>query len=211
MSNRVEKSDNKIKSRGLLASLLLRFVTIISMALVACLLFMIFTGRIKKTFFTEKKEVREAMVSQQLLSVQELVTQKYRYSDIITLKKTLIFSKSYSIVKFSGIIRAGIEDISSADFTISPDRTSLTIRLPHAKILGNEIIDQAVFDEKRSLFVPITTQEVFDEIDAVRASIAREAEDQGLLEEADSGARKTVCQLMYALGFDSVTVEFKNY
>ena len=197
----------KRKSDSLLTKVFLRIVSVITLTLIACLLFMIFTGKIKKNFFTEKKERREAMVSQQLLSVQELVTQKYRYSDIITLKKSLIFSKSYSIVKFSGIIRAGIEDISKASYEISSDKSSISIKLPHAVILGNEITEMSVFDEKRSLFVPITMQEVFDEIDSVRSSIAREAEDQGLLEEADSGAKKTVCQLMYALGFDSVTVE----
>ena len=147
------------------------------------------------------------MVSQQLLSVQELVTQKYRYSDIITLKKSLIFSKSYSIVKFSGIIRAGIEDISKAGYEISSDKSSISIKLPHAVILGNEITEMSVFDEKRSLFVPITTQEVFDEIDSVRASIVQDAEVQGLLTEADNMAKKSVSQTMYALGFDSVTVE----
>jgi len=197
----------KRKSDSLLTKVFLRIVSVITLSLIACLLFMIFTGKIKKNFFTEKKERREAMVSQQLLSVQELVTQKYRYSDIITLKKSLIFSKSYSIVKFSGIIRAGIEDISKAGYEISSDKSSISIKLPHAVILGNEITEMSVFDEKRSLFVPITTQEVFDEIDSVRSSIARDAEVQGLLTEADNMAKKTVSQTMYALGFDSVTVE----
>ena len=147
------------------------------------------------------------MVTQQLLSVQELITQKYRYSDIITLKKSLGFSKSYSIVKFTGIIRAGIEDLSSIKYKISSDKTAITLNLPHAKVLGNEIVAQSVFDEKRSVFVPITVQEIFDEIDSVRNSIAEEVVGEGLLDEADSEAKKAVTQMMYALGFESVIVE----
>ena len=136
-----------------------------------------------------------------------LLLKKYRYSDIITLKKSLGFSKSYSIVKFTGIIRAGIEDLSSIKYKISSDKTAITLTLPHAKVLGNEIVAQSVFDEKRSLFVPITVQEIFDEIDSVRNSIAEEVVGEGLLEEADSEAKKAVCQMMYALGFESVIVE----
>lgn len=198
------KSD---KSHPILTKVALRLTTIITLALLATLVFVILSTHIKKTFFTEKKEIHEAMVTQQLLSVQELITQKYRYSDIITLKKSLGFSKSYSIVKFTGIIRAGIEDLSSIKYKISSDKTAITLNLPHAKVLGNEIVAQSVFDEKRSLFVPITVQEIFDEIDSVRNSIAEEVVGEGLLDEADSEAKKAVSQMMYALGFESVIVE----
>ncbi len=54
--------------------------------------------------------------------------------------------------------------------------------------------------------MPITTQEIFEEIDAVRNSIAEEIVDQGFLEEANSTAQKTIIQMMYALGFDKVEV-----
>ena len=201
-----KKVKSEVKSHPVLTKVLLRIVSIITFAVIATLIFVVLSTHIKRTFFSEKKEVHEAMVTQQLLSVQELITQKYRYSDIITLKKSLGFSKSYSIVKFAGIIRAGISDVSKIEFKISDNSKGKMIKLkvPKAEILGNEIIEQSVFDEKRSVFVPITTQEIFDEIDVVRSNIAEEIVDQGFLAEADAAAQKTITQLMYALGFDIV-------
>lgn len=222
MERKTEKSEEKsllkkaeklrkspaAKANPILTKVILRLVTIVTIALLATLIFIILSTHIKRTFFTEKKEVHEAMVSQQLLSVQELITQKYRYSDIITLKKSLGFSRSYSIVKFTGIVRAGIEDVSKITFKISDSSKGKVIKLkvPKSEILGNEIIDQSVFDEKRSVFVPITTQEIFDEIDLVRTNIAEEIVGEGFLEEADSQAQKTITQMMYSLGFDLVEI-----
>ena len=189
-----------------LTKVLVRLTTVVTLAVIATVVFIILTWHIKNTFFTEKKEIHEAMVTQQLLSVQELITQKYRYSDIITLKKSLGFSKSYSIVKFTGIIRAGIADVSKIEFKISSDKKTIKLKVPKSEVLGNDIVEQAVFDEKRSLFVPITTQEIFEEIDSVRNSIAEEIVGEGLLEDADREAHKAIMQMMYAIGFESVQI-----
>ena len=194
------------KTHPILTKVALRLTTVVTLAVLATAVFIILTWHIKNTFFTEKKEIHEAMVTQQLLSVQELITQKYRYSDIITLKKSLGFSKSYSIVKFTGIIRAGIADVSKIEFKISSDKKSIKLKVPKSEVLGNDIVEQAVFDEKRSLFVPITTQEIFEEIDSVRNSIAEEIVGEGLLEDADREAHKAIMQMMYAIGFESVQI-----
>ena len=213
----MEKNQNiedRKKSRHLsIKKLLLRFCLSCLFAALLAAVFVFSASYVKKTFLTEKKEVREALVSKELLSAQELISQKYRYSDIITLKKSLGFSKSYSIVRFSGIIRAGISDISKADFSVyytEGGKPCVKIELPFSEILGNEIVEQSVFDEKRSVFVPITVQEIFDEIDAVRASVAEEIVDGGFLDEANAAARKTVSAMMYAAGFDIVEVDFKK-
>ena len=204
----MEKKKEKSSVHPILTKVVVRLVTIVTLVLLATFVFVVLSTHIKRTYFTEKKEVHEAMVTRQLLSVQELITQKYRYSDIITLKKSLGFTKSYSIVKFTGIIRAGISDVSKITFKIYDSYSGrlIKIKIPKAEILGNEIAEQSVFDEKRSVFVPITTQEIFEEIDAVRNSIAEEIVDQGFLEEANSTAQKTIIQMMYALGFDKVEV-----
>ena len=52
-----------------------------------------------KRFGVVKTETKLAMVDRQLSYCQELVTAKYRYSDIITLKKAAGWAKSYSIIK----------------------------------------------------------------------------------------------------------------
>ena len=110
-------------------------------------------------FFTKKmqpqKEVNILMVQNQLSYCQELVTLKYRYSDIISIKKSLALSKSFSIVKYSGIIRVGIEDITLSDIKVSEDGRRVKIKIPDVVVLGNDITSQEVFDESHSIFVPI--------------------------------------------------------
>lgn len=212
LRNKAPVKNTTTNPHPILAKVALRIATIITLTFVAAFALMIILPNLKKTFFTPKKELHEAMVTQQLLSVQELITQKYRYSDIITLKKSIMFSKSYSIVKFTGIIRAGISDVSKIKFKIIDSYNgskSIRLKLPKSEILGNDIVEQAVFDEKRSLFVPITTQEIFDEIDLVRNNIAEEIVGEGFLSDADSSAKKTITQMMYALGFEAVEVSIE--
>ena len=112
-------------------------------------------------------------VSDELLRCQEFVTLKYRYCDIAAVKKSIKISKSYSIVKYYGIIRAGIEDISKCEYEIYNDGKGLKIHLPPSVILGNEIENQEVFDESHSIFVPISLEEVFNEIDNSRRNYCR--------------------------------------
>ena len=151
-------------------------------------------------------ENKYLIVDQQLSFCQELVTLKYRYSDIVSIKKSAAFSSSHSIVKYSGIIRAGIADITYVDFDISPNGKTLRITLPDAEILGNEIVSQEVFDEKQSIFVPITFQEVMDEIENSKKEALEEIIADGVLEDAKEYAKKIVKQIMLAAGFEEVLV-----
>ena len=151
-------------------------------------------------------ENKYLIVDQQLSFCQELVTLKYRYSDIVSIKKSAAFSSSHSIVKYSGIIRAGIADITYVDFNISPDGKTLRITLPDAEILGNEIVSQEVFDEKQSIFVPITFQEVMDQIENSKKEALEEIIADGVLDDAKEYAKKIVKQIMLAAGFEEVLV-----
>ena len=146
------------------------------------------------------------MVEKQLSLCQELVTAKYRYSDIVVIKKSMGFSKSYSIVKFTGLLRAGIADITDVAFTVSDDGKSVSLKIPAAEILGNELVSQEVFDEKQSIFVPITTQEVFDEIETARRQAAQNLVSDGVLSEARNYAVRIITQFMYSAGFETVYI-----
>ncbi len=147
-----------------------------------------------------------AIVMNQLSLCQELVTAKYRYSDIISIKKTKALSKSLSIIKYSGIIRIGIADITHSDFDISNDGKTLKIRIPDVEILGNEITSQEVFDETHSIFVPITLDEVFTEIEKAKDKTLEELVSDGIIEEARENAKKVIQQIMMAAGFEEVIV-----
>ena len=154
-----------------------------------------------------KTESKLALVDRQLSYCQELVTAKYRYSDIVSLKKASSFGKSYSIIKYTGIIRAGIADITDVSYSVSLDGKTITLTVPQAEILGNEIVSQSVFDEKRSVFATLATQDVFDEIDKAKAEALEEMLAEGILDESREYACRIITQFMLALGFEEVKIK----
>ena len=160
-----------------------------------------------KRFGIVRTETKLALVDRQLSYCQELVTAKYRYSDIITLKKSSGFAKSYSIIKYTGLVRAGIADITDVSYSVSLDGNTITLTVPPAEILGNEIVSQGVFDEKQSIWVPISTQEVFDEIEKAKAEAVEDMVAEGVLEEAREYAVRVITQFMLALGFEDVKIK----
>ena len=160
-----------------------------------------------KHFGIVRTESKIALVDRQLSYCQELVTAKYRYSDIITLKKSSGFAKSYSIIRYTGLIRAGIADITDVSYSVSLDGKTITLTVPQAEILGNEIVSQGVFDEKQSIWVPISTQEVFDEIDRAKADAVEDMIAEGVLDEAREYAVRVITQFMLALGFENIKIQ----
>ena len=152
---------------------------------------------------------RHAMVERELQEVAELTLYKMRYSDIATIKKKKLTAKAYSIVRYVGTVRAGIADISAAEIFISPNGKTIDVILPRSEILGNDISSQEVFDEQRSIFLPITTQEIFDEIDAAKEQVAAELLEDGLLDDSDERAQKLVTHALAQLGFAEITVVTK--
>ena len=79
--------------------------------------------------------------------------------------------------------------------------------IPAPEVLGNDIVSQSVFDEHKSIFIPLSTQEVFDEIDYSRQEHLDELLKSGkLLEEAADYAKKIITLTMKSCGFQEVIV-----
>lgn len=160
-----------------------------------------------KKFNKPVEETRYALVDKQLSYCQELVTLKYRYSDIATIKKTSGFARSYSLIKYSGVIRAGIADVTDISYSASIDGKKIYLTVPEAEILGNEIVKQEVFDESSSIFKPITTKEVFDEIKKSQDETCQDLIAEGLLDEARSYAINILTQFMKSIGYEEVIIK----
>lgn len=146
------------------------------------------------------------LVKESLTYWQEFVTLKYRYSDIVSIKKTGFLSTSYALVKYTGIVRAGIPDLTLCEIKVSDDGKTLTITLPEAEILGNEIESEQIFDEQHSIFVPLKMDEVFTEIENSKEIALQELMDDGLLGDARDYAKKILKQIFLTAGFETVEV-----
>ena len=199
-----KKSSNSFAAK-LATKVILRVVTIV---LIAAAVFALAAFCLSK-MQAARVQNRRAAVERELSECAELVLYKMRYSDIITIKKKGAISKAFSIVRYSGVLRAGIEDIRDSDVEISPDGKSVVVKIPPTVLLGNDIQSQEVFDEQQRLFNRIGTQEIFDQIDAAKREAADEILADGLLDDADERAKQVVSALLKPLGFRSVVVEIK--
>lgn len=154
------------------------------------------------------EEKKSIIIQDELIKCQEFVSMKYRYSDVVSIKKStkIGFSKSYSIIKYSGIIRVGISDMKACTYEVSEDDKSVVVTLPEIEVLGNDITEQEVFDEQHSIFVPITLDEVFTEIDRARDEVLDEVKADGIMDEAREYAKMIVHQILLSAGYEEVTV-----
>ncbi|MCQ2577718.1 MAG: DUF4230 domain-containing protein [Treponema sp.] len=152
-----------------------------------------------------KTEKKVALVEAKLLQCAELTTHKYQYSDIISIKKHNMIAKSYSIIRYSGVIRIGIPNIEDmkVSFGKSTDNT-VFVDLPKCEILGNDITEEEIFDESLSVFIPITTSEIFQEIETSRLLMQDKLVERGIIDEADERAKTLVRGIFQSAGFEDV-------
>lgn len=150
-----------------------------------------------------------SLISGELKNCQELSTLKYAYSEIVSIKKTRIagLAKAFSIVRYSGVVRVGIRDFGQAQIDVSATKKKAHVKLPRCEILSNDITDLEVFDEVRSVFVPISTQEIFDLINESRSEKEMSLIDSGILEEAQERSANLTKSILSALGFSDIRVD----
>ncbi len=187
------------------------FISLIFILALACALtygFYLLRDKLSK----QKYESLTVLAAQEIKQCAEMVSIKSVYTDIITVKKTgaLGMSKSYSLIKYSGTIRAGIEDITAATFDISEDRTAIKLTIPPSVVLSNDITNQQIFDESNNMFSLITTQEVFSEIDLARKKQELELIRTGFLDEADNYNKQLLTRIFSAMGFKYIDIEIQK-
>ena len=155
-----------------------------------------------------KTEKRIALATAEMQKCAELISVKNYYSDIVSIKKTRIagLAKSFSIVRYEGILRAGIADLSLCDVKISQNGKKVEIVLPECEVLGNDISDMEVFDEDRSIFVSVTMKEMVNEINLSRESSKEKLIEAGILGEARAQAIMIIKNIFRAAGFSDVRV-----
>jgi len=183
----------------------LRFKIILTSIAVCVVAGILFFAYRRITFVRAEK--KQMALANEITKVAELTVLKNRYSNVVCIKKSAVFGHSYIIVKFTGVLRAGIKDVSLIKVKFSPDFKSATVRLPACEILGNGLINQELFDEKRSVFVPIGTEELFSEIQSGMEKTAASCVDDGFLEEANVQVREIIMDFLSAYGITDVTID----
>ena len=167
------------------------------------------TAQIDDLLTVEVVEFDAAAFTEEIQNISELATVEYRYTNIGTLDATEKFSfidwkKPFSdktaIVSMDGVIKAGT-DLSKVKVQCDEAKKVITITLPEAEILSNELFEKSfeVYEEKDSIWNPIT----LDDSNELRVQIKEKAQqnaiDNKVLEEAGSRAQQLIQKLIEAL------------
>lgn len=186
-------------------------IKLIIVLILVCILVTIIVSSvlISKNHNQKNSNSVEMRVESTLTSCQELVSYKYRYQQMDFIKHSASSSwTSYVLLKYSGILRAGIKDLNQCTFEMSDDKKNLKIFTPEIEILGNEISSYEVLDEYQRWFSALTVKETMEELDRKKLQLEKEAVQNGLLKEAADHAKLTLEKMFLAAGFERVQVVY---
>ncbi|HAR86321.1 MAG TPA: hypothetical protein DCR69_11380 [Clostridium sp.] len=158
-------------------------------------------------------EKKSDFVSEKLISISELATSRYDYSNVISVKNSLSFKditipfteKSF-VIKYNGYITAGL-DFSAATFSI--DKNILTITIPPCSILTHNVNEDEVFifDEKNSIFNKLTMDDMLSEIVAEKSKTEERVIKDGFLDKVTVDTIDLLKNIFLNCGFDEVKVK----
>jgi len=116
-----------------------------------------------------KIEKLSVWVSAKLIECSELCVLKFEYRQDVAIKASLanlsFLPASHVVIVYDGIIRAGIDDMTKVDFTITKGGKAIAVTIPPVKILGNDLSNWSVVSEGNSWFAPdVLHRDVLNEI-----------------------------------------------
>lgn len=149
-------------------------------------------------------EIVQNTISNELVDIQELVTEKYIFTNAAKFSDTkhiAVLPDSWSqksfVQKWDGIIKAGV-NLEKMEIKIQGN--IITITLPYAEILSYEIDTKSVeiLDEKDNVFNPIKIQDKVNFDRETSYSMKARAVENGLLEKAQKNAEITIRDILTA-------------
>ena len=166
----------------------------------------------------DEPTVTSDLLSQELLSVQELVSVEYHYTNMGKFENQVDFygwkvpftTKSF-LISYDGVIKAGV-DLSAAEVTVNETAKTVTVTLPEGTIVSHEIPEDSiqVFDETKNIFNPITIEDYTSFTQDQKASVEADAVANGLLDSAKEKAQLAVESLLVMVpGMEAYTLTMK--
>ena len=176
----------------------------LGLVVIIALVFASYFFGMKGGLFNTTEKISSDIVKNQILSVKELTTLKYKYTNVGSFENQsefygmkVPFTLKKFIISYDGEVNAGI-NLEEAEVLLNDQDKKISIRLPKAKIL-NHFIDEdslTVFDEKNSLFNKLEIKDFSnfrkDEMKKVEEDLLR----KGFLEEADEKSKDAIRDIL---------------
>ena len=158
----------------------------------------------KASLFKTENEISSEIIKNQILSVKELTTLKYKYTNVGSFENQsefygmkLPFTQKKFIISYDGEVNAGI-NLEEAKITLNKDDQKISINIPHAEILNHSIDEDSltIFDEKNSIFNQLEAKDFSDFRKDEMKKVEKDLEEKGFLEEADEKTQEAIVEIL---------------
>lgn len=149
----------------------------------------------------EPPKITSELINNRLEEVNELISLDYHYTNMGQFENQndfygwkVPFTKKQFIVTYDGKISCGI---NAKDITVEIKDDTVRFIVPQAEVISHEIFEDSlqVFDEKNSIFNPITVSDYNDFQMDQKDKVQSNAIEAGLLEKATDRAVELVKDL----------------
>jgi Protein of unknown function (DUF4230) len=150
----------------------------------------------------------DQIVIERVEAVSKLISSETFIRDIVTYQNTWLGSTKRSLVVATGTVLAGVVVDSTVRVHIDEDTKTVSLDIPHARILDVVVTKLQTYDERSglwNLFQPSDRDTIFQH---VRSQLERTADSMGVVAHADSSALQLFRTMLAVPGY-SVNVRFQ--
>lgn len=165
-------------------------------------------GRAALLVFPGHTTISESVVIQRLDAVAKLITTEATVRDVIVYENTWVGSTKRSLVIVTGRTLVGLDLLQTRPrITIRQRDRHITLLLPHARLLGVDIVELRTYDESRGLWNPFRPADRDTIYQYARRQLASTARDLAVVAHAEESARRFLVGLFATDGY-TVDVTF---
>ena len=154
--------------------------------------------------------VDQRTVVERLQSVSKLVTTEATVRDVVSYENTRFGSTKRSLVIVTGKAMVGIDMATPPRVTVDRSARRIAVSLPHARLLGVDIVELKTYDERRGLWNPFHPADRDTIFQIARQQLVFAAHDMAVQDHAEEGARRLIKSLFEPQGYE-VEVIFEPF
>ncbi|HTS88318.1 MAG TPA: DUF4230 domain-containing protein [Gemmatimonadales bacterium] len=154
--------------------------------------------------------ITQGVVISRIEAVSKLVTSETTLRDVVTYENTRLGSTKRSLVVVTGKALVGIDLSKSRGIEIDPQAHHIIIHVPHAQLLGVDVMDLKTYDESRGLWNPFQPADRDTIFQLARARLESAARELEVRQHAEESARRLLTALFAPDGY-TVDVEFEPF
>ncbi|GAC1648109.1 MAG: hypothetical protein NVS4B3_03160 [Gemmatimonadaceae bacterium] len=138
----------------------------------------------------DRSTMTEGIVLERVRNVAKIVSTESGVRDVVTYENTHLGSTKKSLIVVTGRLLAGIDLAEGTEVHVDDKARRIRVTLPHARLLGVEVIELHTYDEQRGLWNPFRPSDRDEIYRRVREQLQRAGRDIRIEERAEQSAKQ---------------------